>query len=53
MKACEHIDKAAELLADMVADGHLKEGIQLASKITAAQWELKEAREIAGNGNSD
>ncbi len=47
MKAVEHINKAAEALADMVEHGHLKDDFELSTKITAAQYELQEAKRIA------
>ena len=46
MKAVEHIDKAQKELADMVADGHLSDNFELAAKITAAQYELQEAKRL-------
>ncbi len=46
MKAAEHIDKAQKEIADMVEDGHLKDDFKLAAVISAAQWELKEAKRI-------
>ncbi len=46
MKAAEHIDKAQEVLADMVEHGHLKEDFKLAAAINAAQYELQEAKRL-------
>ena len=47
MEAVGHIDKAAEALADMVEDGHLKDDFELANCITAAQYQLQEAKRLA------
>ncbi len=45
MKFCDHILKAEEVIADMVEDGHLATAdFETANNITAAQYELKEAR---------
>lgn len=45
MKLCDHILKAEEVIDDMIADGHLATAdFELACNITAAQYELKEAR---------
>ncbi len=46
MKAAEHIDKAAVALADMVADGHLKDDFELAEVIYLAQYGLQEAKKL-------
>ena len=48
MKVRDHILTAEEVLADMVAEGHLATAdFELANNITAAQYELKEARNRA------
>ena len=47
MKVAEHIEKAEKALADMVEDGHLKDDFKLANCITAAQYELKEAKNLS------
>ncbi len=48
MKLRDHILKAEEAIADMIADGHLaKADFETANNITAAQYELKEARNRA------
>jgi len=49
MEAVEHIDKAVEALADMVEDGHLmhQDNFELSNRITAAQFELQEAKRLA------
>lgn len=43
MNVAEHIKKAQEVLADMVADGHLKDDFELAEAIYLAQYGLQEA----------
>lgn len=45
MKFRDHILKAEEAIADMIADGHLATAdFEIANNITAAQYELQEAR---------
>ena len=45
MKFRDHILKAEEALSDMITDGHLATAdFETANNITAAQYELKEAR---------
>ena len=45
MKFCDHILKAEEVIADMIADGHLATAdFETANNITAAQYELRQAR---------
>lgn len=45
MKLCDHILKAEKVIADMITEGHLMNvDFQTANNITAAQYELKEAR---------
>jgi len=46
MDALTHIKLAEELLASMVVDGHLEINFELSKQITAAQYDLQEARRI-------
>ena len=46
MDALTHIKLAEELLAGMVVDGHLESNFELSKQITAAQYDLQEARRI-------
>ena len=46
MDALTHIKLAEELLAGMVVDGHLETNFELSKQITAAQYDLQEARRI-------
>ncbi len=48
MKVAEHIDKAQKVIADMVADGHLKEDFELAEAVYMAQYGLQEAKKLTG-----
>ena len=47
MKVAEHIKKAAEALADMVADGHLRDDFELAEAVYLAQYGLQEAKKLS------
>lgn len=48
MKLRDHILKAEKAIADMIGDGHLATAdFETANNITAAQYELKEARNRA------
>jgi len=46
MDALTHIKLAEELLAGMVVDGHLESNFEVSKQITAAQYDLQEARRI-------
>ena len=46
MKARDHIEKAADALTELVADGHLKDDFELAEQVYLAQFGLQEAKRI-------